>query len=62
MNPNEKENVLISSQTIDGTQDIANTTLRFWFLGFSCILGIGSYFCYDNPSALEQPLIRVRNS
>ena len=31
---------------------------RFMVLGFICFLSFGSYFCYDNPAALQQVIIK----
>ncbi|XP_054714124.1 major facilitator superfamily domain-containing protein 1-like [Uloborus diversus] len=34
------------------------TVHRYFALIFMCLLGFGSYFCYDNPAALQQQIIR----
>jgi hypothetical protein len=52
--------VLSTENTYKIPNDIANTKLRFFFLFVSCVAGIGSCFCYDNPGALEEPLIEVK--
>uniref|UniRef100_A0A8C7K565 Lysosomal dipeptide transporter MFSD1 n=1 Tax=Oncorhynchus kisutch TaxID=8019 RepID=A0A8C7K565_ONCKI len=33
---------------------------RIFVLLFMCFLGFGSYFCYDNPAALQTQVIQVR--
>uniref|UniRef100_A0A674INW0 Uncharacterized protein n=1 Tax=Terrapene triunguis TaxID=2587831 RepID=A0A674INW0_9SAUR len=32
---------------------------RLLVLAFMCFLGFGSYFCYDNPAALQTQVQRV---
>lgn len=39
--------------------DISRSRLRFLMLGFACMLCFGSYFIYDNPSALQTQLMDV---
>ena len=36
----------------DSKVDLRNTRMRWLVLGLISIVSIGSYFCFDNPSAL----------
>jgi uncharacterized protein (UPF0333 family) len=49
------------SNHISDNTDPISKSLKVWFLIIICISGIGSYFCYDNPSALEKKIIEVEN-
>jgi hypothetical protein len=42
------------------TIDLRKTRLRFLILFFSSFVSFGSYFVYDNPSALETQLQDVK--
>jgi len=39
----------------------SSTSHRFLALIFMCLLGFGSYFCYDNPAALQEDFKRDLN-
>ncbi|XP_017063377.1 major facilitator superfamily domain-containing protein 1 [Drosophila eugracilis] len=39
----------------------SSTSHRFMALVFMCLLGFGSYFCYDNPGALQKDFKRDLN-
>ena len=39
--------------------DLRDTNTRFFLLFLSCFICLGSYFAYDNPAALEVPLLSV---
>lgn len=41
--------------------DPKNTNARFVFLTLACFICVGSYFAYNNPAALESPIISVIN-
>ena len=41
------------------TTDLRDTNKRFFLLFLSCFICLGSYFVYDNPAALEVPLLSV---
>lgn len=55
---------LIASKDRDvssSDSDLISKKLKIWFLFIICITGIGSYFCYDNPGALEKQLMDVKS-
>jgi hypothetical protein len=51
----------ISSDHILVNTDPITKSLKIFFLIIICLTGIGSYFCYDNPGALEKQIIDVKN-
>ena len=44
---------LKSSSCINFVCDPSKFAYRYFALIFMCMLGFGSYFCYDNPAALQ---------
>uniref|UniRef100_A0A1B6D2G0 Lysosomal dipeptide transporter MFSD1 n=2 Tax=Clastoptera arizonana TaxID=38151 RepID=A0A1B6D2G0_9HEMI len=53
------ENIGSVNQLNDGTSSSDGVGyIRFLALVFMCILGFGSYFCYDNPGALQDNFIK----
>lgn len=47
------------SEPLTGLYDISKKKVRFVVLGLSSFLCFGSYFIYDNPSALQVQLMDV---
>jgi hypothetical protein len=43
----------------DKSHDISGTKVRYCVLALACMLCFGSYFVYDNPSALAPQLMDV---
>ncbi len=41
------------------TTTLRDTWWRFLFLGFCCLVLVGSYYCYDNPAPMERKLKAV---
>lgn len=39
--------------------DPRDTNMRFFFLFLACFICVGSYFAYNNPAALQVPLMSV---
>jgi uncharacterized protein (UPF0333 family) len=55
------DNTDTSSNDILNDSDPISKNLKIWFLVIICVSGIGSYFCYNNPGALEKQVIDVKN-
>lgn len=37
----------------------SDSLMRWPVLAFACFMMLGSYYCYDNPSALGEPMMNA---